>query len=115
VIKKRRHRDSVRFPAGSLIFLLHAAARTPLGSIQHPLQGVSRAISPGVEWLGDGFDMSFTSSGEVKNACSYTYGPLYVFMLSWLINLRDDSPSAYELPGRSEVFFIFSLACVYVA
>jgi len=57
---------------------------------------VSSAVSPGVEWLRSGFDISFTSSGEAKNVCGSTAGPFYVFMAWWLINLQDDSPSANE-------------------
>ena len=82
--KERRCRTTFRFPAGSLIFLYRTASRATL-------QYVSRVISPGNEWLGDGFGISFTSSSEAKNACIYTGGPLHVFMVWWLISLRDDS------------------------
>lgn len=62
---------------------------------------VSRDVSPGVEYLGDGFDISFTSSGEAKNVCGSAAGPFCVFMAWWLINVKDDSPSANEPPRRS--------------
>lgn len=61
---------------------------------------MSSAVSPGVEWLGVGFDISFTSSGEAKNVCGSIAGPFYVFMALRLINLKDDSPSANEPPRR---------------
>jgi Zn-finger protein len=40
---------------------------------------VSYSIDNGVKWLGYEVECSFPSSAEVKNDCSYTYTPLYVF------------------------------------
>lgn len=77
-----RYRDAVRFPAGSLIFLRPTASRATLVSIQPTAVCavcVSRSVSPGVEWLGDGFDISFTSSGEAKIVCGSTSGPFLRF------------------------------------
>jgi hypothetical protein len=72
-----------------------------VGTIQHTPRCVSGDVSPGGEWLRDGFDISFTTSVEAQNVRGSTAGLFYVFMEWWLINLKDDSLSANEPPRRS--------------
>jgi hypothetical protein len=70
------------------IFFFTAASRTSLGPTQ-PIQWVAEALSLAVKRLGCEADHSPPSSAEVKNACSYTSAPQYVFMAWCLVKQRD--------------------------
>jgi hypothetical protein len=48
------------------------------------------ALSPEVKRLGREADHSSISGAEVKNAWSYTSTPQYVFMVWYLVKLRDN-------------------------
>jgi hypothetical protein len=48
------------------------------------------ALSLGVKWLGHEADHSPLSSAKVKNVCSYTSSPPYVFMMWSLVKHRDN-------------------------
>jgi len=57
------------------IFIFTTVVRTALGPTQPPIQWVPRALSPAVKRPGREVDHSTLSSGEVKNALSYTSTP----------------------------------------
>jgi hypothetical protein len=69
----------VRFPVGGsdVIFLFATASRPALGPTQPPIRSVPGALPPGggAKRLGREADHSPPSSGEVKNAWSYTFTP----------------------------------------
>jgi len=48
---------------------------------QPPVQWVPGALTPGIKQLGHEADCSPPSSAKVKNACSYTSTPQYIFMV----------------------------------
>jgi len=88
------------------IFLFTTASRPSLGPNQSPAQGVS-GLYLGVRRPGHEAYHSFPSSAEVKNACSYTSTPQYVFVMwhfikqecvvVWcFVKHRDDMPVAYQ-------------------
>jgi hypothetical protein len=62
------------FPSrrGLGIFLFTTASRTALGPTQPPIQWVLKALSLGVKRPGREADHTPPSSGEIKNAWSYT-------------------------------------------
>jgi hypothetical protein len=68
-------------------------------------------LSTVVKRLGPEADHSPPSSAEVKNAYSYTFVPLYVFMAWCLVTHRDNFNFTYII---SIVFiFPFYYPCVY--
>jgi hypothetical protein len=72
------------------IFLFTTAFRTALGPTQPPIQWVPGALSLGIRRPGCEAEHSPPSSAEVKNACSYTSTPQYVFMAWCLVKHRDN-------------------------
>jgi hypothetical protein len=60
-------------------FLLATASIPALGPIQHPIQCVPGATSPGVKWPGRDAEQSPQSSAEVKNVWDYFSTSLYDF------------------------------------
>jgi len=60
------------------------------GPTQPPIQWVPGAASLGLERPGREADHSPPSRAEIKNACSYTSTPQYVFMAWCLIKHRDN-------------------------
>jgi hypothetical protein len=61
-----------------------------LGPTQPPIQWVPGALSLGVKQLGREADHSPPASSKVKNACSYTSTPQYIFMAWCLVKHRDN-------------------------
>jgi hypothetical protein len=78
------------------IFLFTTASRMALGPTQPPIQWVPGALSLGVKWPGCEADHSPPSSAEVKNACSYTSTPQYVFTAWCLVKHRDNFTLPYK-------------------
>jgi hypothetical protein len=79
---------------------LTTACRTALGSTQPPIQWVPGALSLGVKRPGREADHSPPSNTEVKNACSYTSTPQYVFM-AWCLVKAQGQLYLYLLPLTS--------------
>jgi hypothetical protein len=73
-------RNMVRVPIGARHFLFSKVSRRALGLAQFPTQGLQRALYPGVRQPGRELDHYCLSSGEVKNARSYTFTSAHTFM-----------------------------------
>jgi hypothetical protein len=68
-------------PGWVKIYLLSAATRLALGSIQPPIQWVLGVNSSGVKPLEREADHSAPTNAEVKKIWSYTPIPPYIFMV----------------------------------
>jgi hypothetical protein len=78
------------------IFLPTAASRPALGPIQLPIQGVSGALSLGLQPPGRKADNTPPSSAEVKNAWSYTSTPT-IRLMAWC-SVKKSQGQLYLLP-----------------
>jgi len=58
-----------------------------------PVQWILGALSLGVKWPGRKANHSTPSSAEVKNVCTYTFTPTYIFMVWCLI---EDETSSWH-------------------
>jgi len=90
----------VRFPAGLRIFLF-TASRPASGSTQPPIQWVPGALSLSVRLPGCEADYSPASNAKVKNTCSYTSTPQYVFMVWCSVKHRNHFTLRLTLCHRS--------------
>jgi hypothetical protein len=80
-------------------FPFTTVSRTALGPTQPPIQWVPGALSLGVKRPGRRADHSPPSIAEVKNACSYTSTPQYVFMAWCLVKHRDNFTFTGRIPS----------------
>jgi hypothetical protein len=92
---KQRPEFDCRQGLGFLI--LATVSRPASGPTQPPIQRIPAALFPGVKRPGREAYHSHPSSDDVKNACSYTSTPSYVFMAWCLVNPRDN----FTLPNLS--------------
>jgi hypothetical protein len=67
--------------------LFAIASRPALEPKEPPMKLVQGSVSPGIKRLGREADHSSPSSAEVKNRCSYTSTPPYVFVMRCLIKV----------------------------
>jgi hypothetical protein len=83
---------------GSDFFYLRRHVQITLGPTVPPFQVVPAALSAGINLPRGGgggggggeADHRPPSSAEVKNSCSYTYSPPYVFMAWYLVKHKDN-------------------------
>jgi hypothetical protein len=72
-------------------FLFDVASRLVLWPTIPPIQWILEALPPGIKWLGHEDDHSPPFSAEIKNARSYTFPPLCIFIainiLNWTIGI----------------------------
>jgi hypothetical protein len=85
----RLRAERLEHSAGAGNFSLRHRVQPGLVPTQPLIQWVSVAISPGIKRPGREADHSPPSSAEVKNACSYTSTPPYVFMAWYFVKHRD--------------------------
>jgi hypothetical protein len=105
-------------PLGLGIFLFTTASRMALKPTQPPIQWIPGALSLGIKRPGRETGHSPPFSAEVKNAWSYTFIPIYVFMALCLVKHRDkftfylcslDVTFIYLLPLELKIVKFYSL------